>query len=109
MSSTTTVPKNRALAREWLAVRIIVITPHVESIKREFADAFDRWHREKFGVGAIVDYRNYGGATDIRKFFETSRATFDAATAPDVLTTPCGGCRPRTARCWSSASTAARP
>lgn len=59
------------------AVRVVIVTPHVESIKREFADAFDEWHREKYGQPAIVDYRNYGGATDIRKFFETSRGVFE--------------------------------
>ncbi len=59
------------------SLRVVIVTPHVESIKREFAEAFDAWHREKYGVGAIVDYRVYGGATDIRKFFEASRGVFE--------------------------------
>jgi hypothetical protein len=59
------------------AVRVVIVSPHVESIRREFAQAFDEWHREKYGQAAIVDYRNYGGATDIRKFFDASRAVFE--------------------------------
>ena len=53
---------------------------------REFADAFSQWHHEKFGQYAIVDYRNYGGATDIRKFFDTSRATH--STGPSIRSAP---------------------
>jgi ABC-type Fe3+ transport system substrate-binding protein len=56
---------------------LVIISPHVEGIRREFADAFKEWHREKYGVAVEIDYRNYGGASDIVRFFEASRPLFN--------------------------------
>jgi ABC-type Fe3+ transport system substrate-binding protein len=55
---------------------LIIISPHVEGIRREFADAFKEWHRQKYGVAVEIDYRNYGGASDIVRFFDASRPMF---------------------------------
>ncbi len=52
---------------------VIIVTPHVEGIRREFADAFDHWHREKYGSSASVDYRSYGGTTDIVRYLDNVR------------------------------------
>lgn len=55
-------------------LRLIVITPHGEPIRREFADAFSEWHRARFGKTVVVDYRNFGGgASDIVKYFTATR------------------------------------
>ena len=59
--------------------RLVVITPHSESIRTEFADAFSRWHQEHFGQPAIVDYRIYGGANDIIRYFESAQRTIYAS------------------------------
>ena len=45
------------------SLRIVVLTANAEPIRSEFADAFSRWHQEKFAQPVFVDYRVYGGAT----------------------------------------------
>ena len=57
------------------ALPLVIISAHVEGIRREFADAFSEWHRERFGQRVRVDYRSYGGASDIVRFFDSSRDT----------------------------------
>jgi ABC-type Fe3+ transport system substrate-binding protein len=51
--------------------RIVIVTPHVEGIKREFADAFNAWHQERFGSSVTIDYRSYGGASEIVRYFQS--------------------------------------
>jgi ABC-type Fe3+ transport system substrate-binding protein len=55
--------------------RLIVVTPHAEAIRTEFGDAFSRWHQSRYGSPVTVDYRIYGGASDIARFFESARKT----------------------------------
>src|SRR5207237_9968956 len=57
------------------ALQLVIVTPHVESIRREFADAFSKWHQQRFGQPVFVDYRLLGGANEIVRFFESSKAT----------------------------------
>ncbi|HMB95016.1 MAG TPA: extracellular solute-binding protein [Tepidisphaeraceae bacterium] len=59
------------------ALQLVIITPHVEGIRREFAQAFSKWHQEKYGQPVAIDYRNYGGTSSIVKFFEASRPLYD--------------------------------
>ncbi|HEV2294660.1 MAG TPA: extracellular solute-binding protein [Tepidisphaeraceae bacterium] len=59
-------------------LKLVIVTPHVESIRREFEQAFSAWHQQKYGRPVEIDWRNYGGASAIVKFFEASRATYDA-------------------------------
>jgi ABC-type Fe3+ transport system substrate-binding protein len=66
--ATTTLPQGDAL-------RLVVLTANAEPIRTEFADAFSRWHQEKFGRPVFVDYRIYGGASDIVRYFESARRT----------------------------------
>lgn len=54
---------------------LVIITPHGEPIRREFADAFSDWHRQQFGSAVFVDYRTYGGASDIVKYFDAAKNT----------------------------------
>jgi ABC-type Fe3+ transport system substrate-binding protein len=54
---------------------LVIITPHGEPIRREFADAFSDWHRQKFGSAVFVDYRTYGGGSDIVKYFDAAKNT----------------------------------
>lgn len=54
-------------------LRLVIITPHAETIRTEFADAFSDWHRRKFGQGVFVDYRVYGGASDIVRYFDSAK------------------------------------
>lgn len=58
-------------------LHLIVMTPNIEPIRREFAGAFNAWHQKTFGSSVFVDYRAFG-AIDIVKYFETSKDTIFA-------------------------------
>lgn len=46
--------------------RLVVITPHNETIQREFSEAFARYWKEKTGKTVYIDWRTPGGTTEIR-------------------------------------------
>ncbi|HMJ64753.1 MAG TPA: extracellular solute-binding protein [Candidatus Binatia bacterium] len=50
------------------AARVIVITPHVDAIRHEFANGFAAWHSEKFHEPAEVEWRVLGGTSDALRF-----------------------------------------
>lgn len=57
-------------------LELFVITPHQEAIRREFAEAFSRYHQLHFGQSVNIDYRTYGTG-DISKYFrERARTTY---------------------------------
>ena len=56
---------------------LIIFTSHLEPIRREFADAFSQWHRDKFGSGVFIDYRVLGSPTFV-KYFDASKSTLFA-------------------------------
>src|SRR5262249_2695199 len=51
--------------------RLIVLTPHNQDIRQEFAAAFSRWHQAKYGRAVAMDYRTIGGTNDIRRQLES--------------------------------------
>ena len=51
--------------------RVVIITPHTEAIRTEFARGFARWHEEKFHEPARVDWRDVGGTSDALKFVQS--------------------------------------
>lgn len=51
--------------------RAIVITPHVDAIRNEFARGFAEWHAKKFGEAAVVEWRNVGGTADSVRFIQS--------------------------------------
>lgn len=48
--------------------RLVIITPHSDSIKTETGDAFRKYYKEKYGKDIIVDFRAPGGTSDIVRF-----------------------------------------
>jgi hypothetical protein len=52
--------------------RLVIVTPHNSDIRREFAEAFDRWHSEKYKQPVHIDYRVPGGANDIKRLLENT-------------------------------------
>ena len=50
---------------------VVIITPHTESIRQEFAHGFEQWYREKTGRTVYVDYRVIGGTSEISKFLDS--------------------------------------
>jgi len=46
---------------------LTVITPHNEQIRKEFARAFNEWHQANHGQPVVIDWRQPGGTSTIRK------------------------------------------
>ena len=51
-------------------LRLIVVTVHNGDIRREFARAFEEWHRSRYGRGVSLDYRVPGGTSDMVHFLQ---------------------------------------
>lgn len=69
---------------------LVIVTPHVEQIRNEFAEGFSRWHTRVFpGEGPVaIDWRVPGGTSDIIKQLtaEYEAAVKSAARAGDLAT-----------------------
>ncbi|MGH7959227.1 MAG: ABC transporter substrate-binding protein [Opitutaceae bacterium] len=50
---------------------VVIITPHNEAIRYEFARGFARWHQAKTGRSILIDWRIIGGTSDIARFLES--------------------------------------
>lgn len=59
-----------AEVRDWKPgdPHLIIVTAHNEAIRYEFAQAFSRWHREKFGAPVKIDWRAIGGTSEIARY-----------------------------------------
>lgn len=53
---------------------VVIVTPMTEQIRYEFGRAFSRWHRERYGRPAKVDWRALGGATEISRYLASEYA-----------------------------------
>ncbi len=73
--------------RDEKRAKLIVITPHIEQIRVEFARAFDQWHRRTHGTGVEIDYRTPGGTTDILKLLDATYAAAMQRRIADVRAT----------------------
>lgn len=49
---------------------IVVITPHNEAIRYEFARGFAEWYRARTGRTVAIDWRIVGGTSEIARFLE---------------------------------------
>jgi iron(III) transport system substrate-binding protein len=54
--------------------RLIIITPHNESIRNEYGEAFARWWKARSGRSVYVDWRTPGGTAEIRKVLDSGFA-----------------------------------
>ena len=50
------------------AARVVIITPHIDAIRHEFANGFNEWHSVKFREPAQVEWRMLGGTSDALRF-----------------------------------------
>ena len=57
------------------AASVVVITPHAEGIRYEFARGFSEWHQKNFGEPAKVEWRDLGGSSDAIKFVQSEFAS----------------------------------
>jgi ABC-type Fe3+ transport system substrate-binding protein len=56
------------------APRVILISPHVDAIRREFGRAFAEWHERQFGEAVVVEWRDAGGSSDALRFVQSEFA-----------------------------------
>lgn len=54
--------------------RVVIVTPHTEAIRTEFALAFRAWHERNVGEPASVEWRDVGGTSDALKFVQSEFA-----------------------------------
>ncbi len=47
---------------------LVIVTPHVDSIKSEFEQAFKDYYFKKYNRSIRIDYRNMGGTSDIIRY-----------------------------------------
>lgn len=64
--------------------RLVIITPHNETIRSEFAEAFARHWRETKGRSLYIDWRIPGGTSDIARVLNSSFDAADAIKSPGV-------------------------
>jgi len=50
---------------------LVLVSPHNETVRFEFERAFRRWHRERFGEDADLDWRALGGTSDIVRYLDS--------------------------------------
>lgn len=50
---------------------LVIITPHNEAIRHEFAAGFSAWYREKTGRTVAIDWRVIGGTSEIARFLDS--------------------------------------
>lgn len=64
--------------------RLVIITPHNETIRSEFGEAFARYWREKKGRSIYIDWRIPGGTSDITRVLNSSFEAADAIKSPGI-------------------------
>ena len=69
--------------------RINIVTPHNETIRREFGEAFQVWWEEKTGETVYVNWLTLGGTSEIRKIvdgrFAAAKKTGDEGIGIDIF------------------------
>jgi iron(III) transport system substrate-binding protein len=56
---------------------LVIVTPHLEAVRRKFSAAFVAWYAKNYHQAVEIDFLNYGGGSEIVKFFQTSRASYE--------------------------------
>lgn len=51
--------------------QLVIVSPHNEAIRYEFATAFSKWHQANFGRPVKIDWRSIGGTTEISRFLQS--------------------------------------
>ncbi len=62
--------RSKQAAPERADVTLVIITPHNEAIRSEFARGFRKWYHERTGKTVLLDWRVIGGTSDITRFLE---------------------------------------
>jgi len=70
---------------ETATARLVIVSPHNGDIRREYAIAFDQWHRKKYGRGVTIDYRMPGGTTDMVRLLTSTFKENKTFTGLDIV------------------------
>ena len=54
---------------------LVIITPHNEATRSEFAAAFEKWYRARTGRSVFIDWRVIGGTSEIVRFVRSEYTT----------------------------------
>ncbi len=54
---------------------LVIVTPHNEAIRQEFAEGFSHWHQAKYGRPVRIDWRVIGGTTEIMRYLASEYAS----------------------------------
>lgn len=49
---------------------LVVVTPMNEALRHEFSIGFSRWHAERYGTPAKIDWRAIGGTSEIMRYLQ---------------------------------------
>ena len=52
-------------------VKLILLSPHQESIVREFTEGFQKWYKDKHGVDVELEWLDQGGTSNIVRFMRS--------------------------------------
>lgn len=63
------------VARPGAADPLVIITPHLEAVRRKFGKAFSQWYAQKYHRAVSIEYLSFGGG-DIIRFFQASEAAY---------------------------------
>lgn len=64
---------------------VVIVTPHPEEIRTEFAAAFDDWHRARYGAGTRLEWRDVGGSGEAQRFVMSEFAAKPGGIGIDVF------------------------
>lgn len=53
-------------------LRLDIISPHNEAIRREFGDAFSKWHEENYGKTVYINWLSPGGTSEIKRVLDSA-------------------------------------
>ena len=70
-------------ARWGPADHLVIITPHLETVRRKFDMAFAAWYAGKYHRGVNIEYLSFGGG-EIVKFFQASEVTYERSGTHNV-------------------------
>jgi ABC-type Fe3+ transport system substrate-binding protein len=64
-----------ALPRMAITDQLVIISPHLEAVRRKFDRAFARWYAQTYHRGVDIEYLSYTGGEIIR-YFQASEAVY---------------------------------
>jgi iron(III) transport system substrate-binding protein len=70
-----TTSGGREVVRAGPADTLIIMTPHLETIRRKFAGAFSEWYAHKYHRAVSIEYLSYQGG-EIVRFLQASEASY---------------------------------